>query len=286
MNVSKKQIPNENEISSRKTGAKACFTLIELLITIAILAILVALLLPALRQARESARSIACVNNIRQLANAWIGYASTNNDSLCPTYVKEGSAVAQRPYTVTLSKDLGLSGWSLSWNQHSEVPAGKASNAARIYQCPSSVLVLPEKILAGFCDYGLPSHGIGSITTQEVLGCCSPGTSNPLIKMNKIRSPSRKATFADSGNNQGSSASSAYNYGYYYCQNAVKLYVTNATLYNAEISYWPYRNVWARHTGRSLNTAFADGHVEKLSRGRFLEEAARVSINGTMFSIE
>jgi len=58
------------------------FTLIELLVVIAIIAILAALLLPALGRAREKGQGIACLNNHRQLAIAWRMYAEDNRDVL------------------------------------------------------------------------------------------------------------------------------------------------------------------------------------------------------------
>src|SRR5262245_25622675 len=58
----------------------AAFTLIELLVVVAIIAILAALLLPALTKGKYKAQGICCMSNHRQLTLAWQMYVHENND--------------------------------------------------------------------------------------------------------------------------------------------------------------------------------------------------------------
>jgi prepilin-type N-terminal cleavage/methylation domain-containing protein/prepilin-type processing-associated H-X9-DG protein len=76
-----------------KTRRRFGFTLIELLVVIAIIAILAALLLPALSSARAKGQQAACVNNSRQQALAVFLYADENNDRLLPTAYNDANGV-------------------------------------------------------------------------------------------------------------------------------------------------------------------------------------------------
>jgi prepilin-type N-terminal cleavage/methylation domain-containing protein/prepilin-type processing-associated H-X9-DG protein len=67
--------------SRRLTGA---FTLVELLVVIGIIAVLIAILMPALGKARETARRVNCMSNLRQLTTAWLAYAQANRGQLIP----------------------------------------------------------------------------------------------------------------------------------------------------------------------------------------------------------
>jgi prepilin-type N-terminal cleavage/methylation domain-containing protein/prepilin-type processing-associated H-X9-DG protein len=119
-------------------GHRAGFTLIELLVVIAIIAILAAMLLPALSKAKVRAQGTGCMNNTKQLTLAWRMYAEDNGDNLPFAY----ATAANAPYVwVPGILDGTNPRANDNWNQDTTIKKSLlwpyCGNSVGIWHCPA-----------------------------------------------------------------------------------------------------------------------------------------------------
>jgi prepilin-type processing-associated H-X9-DG protein/prepilin-type N-terminal cleavage/methylation domain-containing protein len=145
----------------RKPLVITLFTLIELLVVIAIIAILASMLLPALKNAKEKAKSMECVNNERQLHLAWSNYGDDYNGQLPVYQTAIWGAAINEPWTVPMADQLQpavqtINGYPwIIWKYY--------------LSCPNLLSTIPANGRQGnkYPAYGMNSYGIGGGTVNS-----------------------------------------------------------------------------------------------------------------------
>jgi prepilin-type N-terminal cleavage/methylation domain-containing protein/prepilin-type processing-associated H-X9-DG protein len=148
-----------NSKESQMMRRSHAFTLVELLVVVAIIALLISILLPALQKAKTAAWNVSCLSNLRQIAIAGRTYAAANSDQL-PVF----SAVGGDNYS-PITKD--SKDWTDRLVEYANFDREATSGTA--FHCPETQLTVQPRLInktEGGYDYGL-NHVFGGLRTRD-----------------------------------------------------------------------------------------------------------------------
>jgi prepilin-type N-terminal cleavage/methylation domain-containing protein/prepilin-type processing-associated H-X9-DG protein len=209
------------------------FTLIEVLVVIAIIALLAALLLPALAKSKTKAEAVTCANNLRQLSLAWTLYADDNGDWLVNNHGIPETRARRDPWANNVEDWLSSDdNTNVAYLTDSKL-GPYANGSARIYKCPADRQPAPNGPRIRSMSMNAQVGDPGELTNRF----------NPLYiqfyRAAEITGPSGIFVFLD--------------------EHADTL---NDGFFVNRLDDYAWGNLPGSYHNRAVNLAFADGHLE------------------------
>ena len=241
-----------------KRSSKQGFTLIELLVVIAIIAILASILFPVFAQAREKARSITCISNLRQMSNAVAMFTQDHNEYLPKGFFNDQAT--------------GGESWNQPWNWGWEEDLYPYLKSHGVYKCPDD----SSNTVRQYPDINGVDHPNNWCTSNPDNADCfyssyrynisnQPNGPWTALKLSALDQPSSAVVIAEStaagGNWNILSTGEGFQNDGYVCVD----YTVN-TAFDRHGSA-PSHTDPTKFTGGRANYVFADGHAKSYTWG-------------------
>ena len=222
---------------------KRGFTLVELLVVISIIALLLAVLMPALQKARNNAKALACKSNIAQLALAATAYSMDNKDKYSPVWFQDAINTPPGGYW-------GTGQWKDYW-WWPQIMSKYLGDQYELARCSAGLSKrLSPKPISG--NYGFNIHVVGNGSDQY-----------PAVKQMNVRRPSGVILACDSGTFYALDLmASVLRDGNEYLPGMYATGTVNKNLFNL-MSPWAKTDVKiGRHPEKRICIGFVDGHSD------------------------